>query len=473
MKRIFTCLVSLSISFVTISQPRIVYQLLAEGFNMPVDIAHCGDNRLFVAERSGLIRIIDSGVILPTPFLDVSHKTSIDGDRGLLSFTFHPDYIHNGFVYVYYTKKTTADNLDSSGAIIIERYKVSSTNLNLADIESGNVMVSILKPLGSAGTFKDHNGGDLNFGPDGQLYFGTGDGGKEAGMAAPGDPYNNAQNPNSRLGKLLRIDVDKGNAAPEQLSLGLRNPWRFSFDRANGDIWIGDVGHYKWEEVDVISNTGKLNKPKYAATNFGWRCYEANEQYNTSLCNYLKLDFPEYKYVNKRSSGGPPASVTGGFVYRGTEYPSLYGYYVSADMYSGDIHFVRRHNGSKASFVQQSAVSGIVSFGEGKNGTLYAVSIFTGKIYKIVGENTPLLYPLPTFFVSVFPTIVNNRRLTIQSPEMVQRMEIFSMAGQLVFARPVNSAGQINVTLPQLAKGVYIAKVYTLYSEKSERIIIH
>jgi glucose/arabinose dehydrogenase len=337
------------------------------------------------------------------------------------------------------------------------------------------VIVSINKPVGVDGaTFKDHNGGDLNFGPDGLLYFGTGDGGKEVGMAAPGDPYNNAQNRESLRGKLLRIDVDKANAQPEMISLGLRNPWRLSFDKTSGDIWIGDVGHYKWEEIDFIKNSGKPGKPEYAEMNFGWRCYEAYETYNTSLCGALKLDFPVYRYVNQRSAGGPPASVTGGFVYRGTEYPSLYGYYISADMYSGDIYFVRDNaNGGFTNFQQKSTTTGIVSFAEGKNGELYAISIFTGKIFKVRGEETPLLFGLPDFFIKVYPTLITNQGFTLRSAEKLNKINVFDANGKLVYTKSFGyNNGQFPVRLPNLASGMYFIKVYTSYSEKTERIVV-
>ncbi len=473
MKRLILIFVLSLYSMLPKAQPVITYLPFAEGFIMPVDIAHAGDDRLFVAERRGIIKIIRDNVTLPAPFLNISSKTSTDGDRGLLSIAFHPDYRNNGFFYVYYTEKTST--LPSSGAVTIERYKVSS-NPDIADPGSGTLLISINKPVAADGTtFKDHNGGDLNFGPDGALYFGTGDGGKEPGMAAPGDPYNNAQNIQSLHGKLLRIDLSMQNPVPSIVALGLRNPWRWSFDKANGDIWIGDVGHYKWEEIDFIKNKGHDTGPRYDQMNFGWRCYEAYEAYNTSLCGTSKLDFPVYRYVNQRSAGGPPASVTGGFVYRGTEYPSLYGYYVSADMYSGEIYFVRdNNNGGWTNFQQKSTVTGIVSFGEGKNGELYAVSIFSGKIFKVKGENTPLLFQLPSFFIKIYPNLIGNHRFTLKSAEPVERLQVIDMNGSLIYTTQLgHTSGQFSIALPPLASGIYLVKVHTAFTIKTERIIIH
>jgi glucose/arabinose dehydrogenase len=466
-------IIFLSFSLTSLSQPQLSYLPFAEGFIMPVDMAHAGDARLFVAERSGIVKTINGNTVSSVPFLDIRNKTSVDGDRGLLSIAFHPDYKNNGYFFVYYTEKTSA--LPSSGAITIERYKISADPQKI-DSTSGTAIISINKPVGIDGTtFKDHNGGDLNFGPEGLLYFGTGDGGKEVGMAAPGDPYNNAQNRQSLLGKLLRIDVDKPDAKPEMIALGLRNPWRWSFDKATSDIWIGDVGHYKWEEIDFIRNKGRHTaKPKYNEMNFGWRCYEAYEAYNTTMCANTKTDFPVHKYVNFRSSGGPPASATGGFVYRGIEYPSLYGYYVSADMYSGEIHFVRDNaNGGYTNFQQKSSTTGIVSFAEDRNGELYAISIFTGKIFKIKGEETPLLFGLPSFFIKIYPTLVTSQSFTLRSAEKINKIDVTDINGNLVFTKWFGyNSGQFNVALPNMASGTYFVKVYTSFSIKTERIII-
>jgi len=472
MKYLVSVSLLLLLSLAGNAQPQISYQPFAEGFVMPVDMAHAGDDRLFVAERSGIIRIISGSTASPVPFLDIRNKTSTDGDRGLLSIAFHPEYKTNGYFFVYYTEKTSS--LPSSGAITIERYKIS-VNPDKIDSLSGTIIISINKPVGMDGTtFKDHNGGDMNFGADGLLYFATGDGGKEVGMAAPSDPYNNAQNRQSLLGKLLRINVNQPNANPEMIALGLRNPWRWSFDKATSDIWIGDVGHYKWEEIDFIRNTAKAEKPKYNEMNFGWRCYEAYEAYNTSMCGNTKLDFPVHRYVNLRSAGGPPASVTGGFVYRGTAYPSLYGYYVAADMYSGEIHFVKDNgNSGFFNFRQPGTTTGIVSFAEGHNGQLYAISIFSGKIFKVKGEETQLLFGLPSFFIKVYPTLVADQHFTIRSAEKINKLEVTDMTGKFVFTKNFgNNSGQFNVRLPTLAAGIYLVKVYTVFSTKTERIVV-
>jgi glucose/arabinose dehydrogenase len=377
-------------SLPTLSQPIISYQTLLKNYNgqlsEPTDIANAkdGSNRLFITEKGGRIKIFHEGAVLPTPFLDLSGVISTEGDRGLLSLAFHPSYATNGYFFVYYTDK-------ENGAITLARYQVSSSNKNIADASTGIVLLSIPKPVGSDGvtTFKDHNGGDLNFGPDGHLYFGVGDGGKET----VGDPYNNGQNGAVLLGKMIRINVDNLTTAPyytipssnpyvndpavrdEIWAVGMRNPWRWSFDRTTGDMWIGDVGHVLLEEINFVKagSTGGLN--------FGWRCYEGTTPYNDAGCGSAgNYTMPIYEYLNPESG---PASITGGYVYRGSEYPFLKGYYISADMYSGKVYLLKSNGaGGWNSTVQNSATTFIVSFGEGENGDIYALSYFGG-LFKV------------------------------------------------------------------------------------------
>ncbi|WP_321539555.1 PQQ-dependent sugar dehydrogenase [Flavobacterium piscinae] len=249
---------------------------------------NAGDDRLFVVQRGGLIRIVNpNGTVNTTPFLSLTSIITAGGERGLLGLAFHPDYATNGRFYVNYTRS-------GDGATVIARYNVSDTDENIANANSGEILLTIAQP------FSNHNGGSLNFGPDGYLYIGMGDGG------SGGDPNNYGQNLNSLLGKMLRIDVngETGYTIPadnpyadiagedEIWSVGMRNPWKFSFDRQTGDLWIADVGQNAIEEINKAASSE-------AGLNYGWRCYEGNSPYNTTGCggssNYT---FPVAQYTH-------------------------------------------------------------------------------------------------------------------------------------------------------------------------------
>ncbi len=281
--------VSISLSFIILSvfPPRqsiaasnasiSVDEVIASGLQAPVFITHAGDNsgRLFVLEQPGRIRVIKQGMLLSTPYLDITSLVLYGGERGLLGLAFHPNYKQNGTFYVNYTRQT-------DGATVIARYRVSATNPDLADSASATILMIIPQP------YANHNGGCLQFGQDGYLYIGMGDGG------SGGDPQNYAQNINSLLGKMLRIDVNNGNpyaippdnpyvnrdGADEIWALGLRNPWRFSFDRLTGDLYIADVGQNAWEEVNFQAANAQ------GGINYGWRCREGAHPYNSNPpCN--------------------------------------------------------------------------------------------------------------------------------------------------------------------------------------------
>ncbi|MBE7173303.1 MAG: PQQ-dependent sugar dehydrogenase [Williamsia sp.] len=350
--------------------------VVTTGLSSPVDIVNASDgsNRLFVVEKGGTIKIFSGGVLSGTNFLDISAVVnSATTERGLLSLAFHPAYSTNGYFFVYYTAL--------NGDVTIARYHVSS-DPNLADASSGQVLLSVPHR-----EFPNHNGGKLNFGADGNLYFALGDGG------SGGDPHFNAQNGNSFLGKMLRINVDNFTTAPyytvpadnpyvadpavadEIWALGLRNPFRWSFDRLTHDMWIADVGQDAWEEVDFrpANSTGGIN--------YGWRCYEGTHSYNDSGCapvgTYVS---PIFEYGHN-SSGG--YSITGGIVYRGTAYPDLYGWYICADYISGNTWLIKP-NGSGGWTVQSypGLQTNIAGFGETESAELYAVGL-NGRIYRV------------------------------------------------------------------------------------------
>src|SRR5438105_11358868 len=291
-------------------QPRISLQRIASGLNLPLDIVHAGDSRLFIVLQRGQIVICAGTQVLPTPFLDIRSLVSCCDERGLLGLAFHPRYAENGFFFVYYTMP--------NGDIAVARYHVS-TNPDQADPSSSTIVLTI-----SHSEFPNHNGGNLVFGPDGYLYLGPGDGG------SGGDPHNHAQDRTQLLGKLLRIDVSTlpyrippsnpfaNNASgfrQEIWAYGLRNPWRFTFDRTTGDLFIADVGQDSWEEVDVQPRTS------IGGENYGWRRMEATHCYNPSTnCQDASLVMPILEY----SHAGGACSITGGYRYHGAKYPNLH-----------------------------------------------------------------------------------------------------------------------------------------------------
>ena len=348
------------------------------GYTLPLGVENCGDNRLFIVQKTGQIIICDTvGVKLTTPYLDISDRILTSGsEQGLLGLAFDPKYNANGFFYVNYINK--------SGNTQISRFKVS-TNRNVADISSEKFILSIQQP------YANHNGGCMRFGKDGFLYIAVGDGG------SGGDPQNNAQNPTSLLGKILRINVtgastytipannpfvDSANYKKEIWALGVRNPWRFSFDAASGALVIADVGQDAWEEVDLQYAKSK------GGENYGWRCYEGNHSYNTTGClpqsNYKS---PVYEYPHSDVTGD--CSITGGFVYRGKRYPSLNGKYFFADYCSGIIRTLTMIGGNIS---EQDVLNGddfaYTSFGEDKNRELFITNYVTGSIYRIAPAAT-------------------------------------------------------------------------------------
>lgn len=372
--------------------PAIAYSApVISGLSSPLDIVNAGDgtNRLFVVERGGAIKIYSSTYTFLGTLVTVSGIIAPGGsdERGLLSAVFHPDYETNRFFYVYYNTVVSGVNY-----VNVARYQTRADNPNLADDTSRKVMLSIQK------NFTNHNGARLLFGADGFLYFGTGDGG------SGDDPDNNAQNGNSLLGKMIRLNVNTGataytapyytipasnpyvsdpNVRDEVYAMGLRNPYRWSFDRLTGDMWIGDVGQGAREEIDFRA----AGPP--APLNFGWRCFEGtipNPNPAVNPCTvYGTHTPPVYDYVNPVSS---PASITGGHVYRGPDYGALQGIYIAADFFSGT-HYKIKSNGAGGWIVatQTSLPANIVGFGEAENGKLYAVDL-NGTISELITNST-------------------------------------------------------------------------------------
>lgn len=369
------------------AQPVIVFENPVGGFNSPVDLTGAGDgsNRLFIVEQAGRIKIYDqtTNQTLASNFLDITARVRSGGERGLLGVAFHPDFATNGFFYVNYTTLTRNGLVD--GTTVIARYTVTPGG-NDADEDSEQVLLTVNQP------YSNHNAGDLAFGPDGYLYIPVGDGG------SGGDPDDFSQNNRSLLGKMLRIDVDNpsggnnygipadnpfltpGDTIPDEIyATGLRNPWRISFDRLTGDLWIGDVGQNAREEV----NFQEAGTP--GGQNYGWDCREGTIAFvNSSVrCDDpLTLTEPVFDYEHDFSTGG--FSLTGGFVYRGSA-PDLRGYYVCIDFSSRRLFL---YNRATNSLIRQSdGISSVSTFGEDDNGELYIVSL-GGTFYRLTTQQS-------------------------------------------------------------------------------------
>lgn len=347
---------------------------VVSGLASPVVVAHAGDgsNRLFVVEQEGRIQLVKNGVVQPTPFLDITDRISSGGERGLLGLAFPPTYASKGYFYVNYT--------DTSGNTVIARYRLTN-DADRADPASEEIILRIDQP------FANHNGGHLAFGADGLLYIGTGDGG------SAGDPQNNGQRSDTLLGKILRIDVESSTTLPyviptsnpflttndptdqirdEIWASGLRNPWRFSFDRQTGDLYIGDVGQNTFEEINfqpVGSNGGE---------NYGWKILEGFDRFNNSTADTSGLTLPVAGYDHSQG-----ASVTGGVVYRGSAPSEAQGVYFYGDFVNGRIWGLRQNGATWETALLLDTPYGISTFGEDEAGNVYVADYFGGAIYQL------------------------------------------------------------------------------------------
>ena len=414
-------------------------------FDSPLSLQHANDDRLFIVEKGGEIQIIQGdGTVNATPFLDISGIISTNGERGLLGMAFHPDYSNNGYFYVYYT--------DTNGNTQVSRFSVDSGNPDLADPSSELFLLDYNQPE------TNHNGGNLAFGPDGYLYIASGDGG------GSGDPNDRGQDLGYLLGKILRIDVDNPsggnnygipsdnpfvgdpNALDEIWAYGLRNPWRFSFDFTDNNIWIADVGQTSREEINR-ANVGE------AGLNYGWRCYEGTQPFNTQGCpQQSELTFPLTEYTH----AGGNCSITGGYVYRGSVFSDIPGLYFFADFCSGLIGTVD----NSGNLVEHGNFSGSwVSFGEDVNKELYIID-FGGDIYKVKGgelantedfslENTLTILPNPASENVTF-SFINGT---------LQTIKFFDIRGSLVSSEENISSNNKVIDVSNLNPGIYFVKI--------------
>lgn len=360
----------------TFAQPQITFSPFLKNMRKPINVTNAGDSsgRIFIVEQFGKIRIYKNGALLQKPFLDISNIIDTTQYRGIWSVAFHPDYKNNGVFFVYY--------IDSAGLTTLARFKTSKNNPDSAVANSRVVLFA----LPTTGTNDPHLG-EMHFGRDGYLYISINDGSiyeYTSSFAQDGQQF---------YGKMLRLDVNTNkppyykvprdnpfvndtNYKPEIWALGLRNAWRWSFDRQNNNMWLADVGAAAWEEVD-------LRTPHQSfGANFGWPCYEANTPFDTTGCkgssNYI---FPIFAYPHVNSTSAEV--IIGGYVYRGISYPTLRGYYVCIDYTTGNIWKLKPNgNGGYTSYLQTGGPINVESFGEDENGELYATAE-NGSVYKI------------------------------------------------------------------------------------------
>ncbi len=382
--------------------PVISLRPVASGLQAPDYVTNAGDSsgRIFIVEQAGIIRIVHNGNLLTKPFLDISDRVRFYGEEGLLSLAFPPDFAQKGYFYVYYTRKGETNNQ-------VSRFHLTS-DPNIADPNSEEQILFLNHP-----GHTNHNGGLLVFGPDGYLYIGTGDGG------GSGDLNGNAQNPGSLLGKLLRIDteyawghmpiagnklfmplifnstqsppspaykipasnpfVGQNGARPEIWALGLRNPWRYSFDRQTNDLYIADVGQDTWEEIDFQPANSK------GGENYGWNILEGNYCYppGTAGCSQPANYSPPVWEYNHGPNDTNGCSITGGYVYRGVSYPAMQGIYFYGDYCSRTVWGLQNNAGQWSQHTFLTALGGITSFGEDQAGELY-LTASNGVVYQVV-----------------------------------------------------------------------------------------
>lgn len=448
-------------TFCAAQNPALDLQSFATGFTRPIDIQNAGDDRLFIVEQDGLIKIIAGSATNTTPFLSIA-VNSIGNEQGLLGLAFHPDYANNGFFFVNYTQPDRSTQ--------ISRFTVSG-DPDVADTSSELSILNVPQP------FANHNGGCLQFGADGYLYIGLGDGG------SANDPQNIAQNPTRLLGKMLRIDIDNTEGSnnyaipddnpfvsdtsirDEIWAIGVRNPWKFSFDATTDDLWIADVGQNEIEEINKVA-------AGVGGQNYGWRCYEGDEDFNTGGCaDVSTYTFPLADYTHS-SDGAFKCSVTGGYVYRGSTYPGMIGVYIFADFCSNELAFIDDTNNIQ--FVGPFA-GGLSSFGEDVNNELYVAALNTGIIHRVIDANLSVdevtlaqfsLFPNPAssqVTVSFHPSIGTG------SKNNEDILRVFDLTGRMVQTTIIETS-KTTFSVADLPAGIYIAQLEN--SKQTQKLII-
>ena len=461
MKRWIPILFFLSFLMAFPQNPDLDIELFASGLSSPVNIKHAGDDRLFVVERAGFIRIVNSdGSLNPTAFLDIDNRvTNAGGEQGLLGLAFHPDYVTNGYFFVNYIN-------DTNGDTVISRFSRDGTNPSLADASSELIILTFNQP------FSNHNGGDMAFGADGYLYISSGDGG------SGNDPQDNAQDLTNLLGKLLRIDVNNssmanpyaipadnpfvGNASAEDeiWAYGLRNPWKFSFDSTTNELWIADVGQNAREEINLVS-------PTAAGLNYGWRCYEGtieSEVFDAGECPAMgTLTFPVAEYAHNAGR----CSITGGYRYRGSEFPNFSGTYFFSDFCTGEIGSLT-FNGSSWDMLLENFSGNWSAFGEANDGELYISDISTGSIYKLLDNNALSLTEETLDQIKLYPNpIANELNIDFSNyNEPISSITIFNSQGKQIKTVDRTQENLQKIEVNNFSKGLYIIKIENKYGNQ-------
>jgi len=438
-------------------------------FIEPVDIVTTymsDDSRVFVLEKPGSIYIVDdpdaeSPSKLETPFLEIKNQVDDGFEGGLLGLAFHPNYQSNGFFFLHYTVQ-----LAGTFYTRISRWSVSSDNPNLADVNSEEIVIEIAQP------FKNHNGGDIAFGPDGMLYIPLGDGG------GAGDPLESGQNRTSLLGKVLRIDVNElpysipsdnpfvndDFTLDEIWSLGWRNPWKVSFDRETGDFWAADVGQNLIEELD-FEPAGDLG-----GKNYGWNCFEGLSDYDPSLCPD-GIDHTEPIFWYDQSQGWK--SITGGHVYRGTRHTDLIGKYIFTDYEDSRVFWLTERLPSgdfstkRYDFTGAGLPSKVATFGESSKGELYFATLINGQLWRV---STDVVNNSKATEVSAFtiaPNPVQDFLMIDAEEKGIEKSRIYDLSGRF-FQLPYQN-GQIDVRA--LKSGSYILSVTINGQEYSKKFV--
>ena len=417
---------------------------------------------MFIVEQGGFIQIVQpDGSVNSEPFLDLSDNVSTGGERGLLGLAFHPNYEQNGQFFVYYT--------NTSGNSQLSRLTVSESNPNMADLSTELPMLTIEQP------FDNHNGGCLAFGPDGYLYVSVGDGG------GAGDTGNRAQNPANLYGSILRLDVDgeepysipddnpfkNSSSNKEEIwAYGLRNPWKFSFDSENGDLWIADVGQGNLEEINKAALTD-------AGVNYGWRCYEGSAPYNTDNCpDSNTLTFPVSSYSHN-NDGLSKCSITGGYVYRGSEFSNLVGRYIFADYCSNEIGMLTADGSDEYEITYFGPFAGnLSSFGVDNSNALYVAGIENGTIYKVVDSNALKTESTPKNEFVLYPNPAHDRLFITQNQQSRTTLRIYDVLGKLVAKQNIHNI-ENEVDISSLKRGVYLVQMGDNNTQETHKLIIN
>ncbi|MES2485583.1 MAG: PQQ-dependent sugar dehydrogenase, partial [Bacteroidota bacterium] len=408
---------------------------------------------LFVVQQEGIVKILNAdGTTNATSFLDVSAMISTGGERGLLGLAFHPDYATNGYFYIDYT--------NTAGNTVIARYTRTTGNENTADPSSAEILLTITQP------FDNHNGGCLHFGPDGYLYIAMGDGG------SGGDPNNNGQSINTLLGKLLRIDVDGASpysspadnpyvgvdGADEIWATGLRNPWKFSFNRLNGDLWIADVGQGEVEEINKATDNP-------SGINYGWRCFEGSVVFNSDNCSLVEMYTPPFAEYTHTETGG--CSITGGYVYTGDSYPALQGKYIFADYCNNKIGIAA----ADGTLTYTEAFGGNFStFGQDTNGELYIAGKNSGIIHKIT-DSTAGIIGFENNMFSMYPNPAGNE-ITVNLAVDSANLFIYDISGKTVMSNTLAS-GNNSINTSSLQAGLYIVAIEHSKGSSKQKLLIY